>query len=398
VTVDLDLPRVRGEREALAVAARAARNVAFYAERFDAIALDRASLMDLPVLTKDEARREQRRMVRPAAPSQRRVVDHTSGSTGIPLRCVRTESEVLRAATALWRARMAHLPDITSVTGVQVSASELVQADAPSDRTVRLSAFELHPDRIEHHLEAIDAHRPRWLRGHPAVLAVLAAGIRRTCRPLRSPLALVESNSGWLSAETRALLADAFQCPVVNHYGTRETYTISYECPSGRMHLFDDCVVVQVGDGAEREGEVVATSLIFECMPFIRYAVGDLARLEPAGCACGSPAPVLTPLGGRSGDLIDGTALVGTYVFHAVVTRLARAGLEDVLQYQVAQTDRRSFHVRLVLADGAAVQRVAHGFADEARRIIPDAHLSFEAVEAIDPGPGGKPQSFVKEL
>jgi phenylacetate-CoA ligase len=390
VTLGLDTrtppASARDERAALALAQRAASAVPFY-----------AALADLPVLTKEEARLEQRRMVRAAVAGEDRVVDHTSGSTGIPLRCVRTRREILRAATALWRARMQHLPDVTSAIGVQVSASELVQDDAANDRTVRLSAFDLHPDRIGRHLDEIDAHRPQWLRGHPAVLALLAAGSRRLRRPLRCAPAFIESNSGWLSLETRALLTETFGCPVVNHYGTRETYTISYECRSGRMHLFDDCVAVQTAGGGA-EGEVVATSLIFECMPFIRYAVGDLARREPAGCACGSAAAILTPLGGRSGDLIAGTPLVGTYVFHAVVTRLSRAGLQDILQYQVAQTGRRAFHARLVLARGAELRRLAPPFAAATRDIMPGVKVSFEVVDAIEPGPGGKPQSFVKEL
>ena len=46
-------------------------------------------------------------------------------------------------------------------------------------------------------------------------------------------------------------------------------------------------------------GEVVITTLQREAMPLVRYRTGDVARILPGPCACGSPLRRLGPVLGR---------------------------------------------------------------------------------------------------
>lgn len=397
----LSLAAPKATTQLFALAGRARETVPYYRASLAEVDFGSPSLRlaDLPLLSKELARAAQADLVRPGYTDGRQdvIVEHTSGSTGIPLRLIRTRAEVLRGARALWRLRSEIFPDVMSAPGVQVSASPLITDESPTDRTVVLSAFDLRPDRIDRYLDALDACKPVWLRGHPAVLAVLAEGLRRTRRRLGCKLAFIESNSGWLSFETRNLLAETFDCKVVEHYGTRETYTIAYECPAGTMHLLDDCVVAELLPHPEAHAtQLVASSLIFEVMPFIRYQVGDWVEAEASACVCGKASPALRPAGGRGEEMIAGTVLLGTYVFHVVVTQLARSGVDQIMQYQVIQTGIDRFDVRLVLEEPERLNDVAGRFRKEATAILPDAQFCFEALDHIAPTRAGKVQAFVR--
>ncbi|WP_139488147.1 phenylacetate--CoA ligase family protein [Brevibacillus dissolubilis] len=398
-------PQVISSEKAVArllnLARQAQEQVPFYQKSFNGIDFTSplTALTDLPFLTKDQVRAAQQDIVKQGMIDHPdTVLEYTSGSTGIPLKLVRSRTELMKGAKSLWRSRAQFFPDVMFTPGVQVSASELIQQEAKTDQTIILSAFDLRPDRVEQYLDQIDYHKPAWLRGHPAILAVLAEGMRRVNRRFTHKLVFVESNSGWLQDETRDLLAEMFDCPIANHYGTRETYTIAYECPHGTMHLQDDMVVAELHTREEGIGhELVVSSQIFETMPFIRYRVGDLVESGTGQCACGSSAPELRPFGGRSNELIEGTVLVGTYVFHVLVTKILKAGY-DIMQYQVYQTGLDTFDVQLVLADPTSLQGIADRFVKEAASILPNASFSFQAVDHIEPTRGGKVQVFVKCL
>jgi phenylacetate-coenzyme A ligase PaaK-like adenylate-forming protein len=55
----------------------------------------------------------------------------------------------------------------------------------------------------------------------------------------------------------------------------------------------------------EESGEVVFTTLTRRGMPLIRYRTGDLSRIQPGTCACGSPLLRLERLHGRIGRAIQ---------------------------------------------------------------------------------------------
>ena len=52
-------------------------------------------------------------------------------------------------------------------------------------------------------------------------------------------------------------------------------------------------------------GEIVATGLLNDAMPLIRYRVGDYAAYaEEHDCPCGNPQPIITQLEGRVDDYL----------------------------------------------------------------------------------------------
>lgn len=95
----------------------------------------------------------------------------------------------------------------------------------------------------------------------------------------------------------RANLARLWGCEVFDHWGMTETGLgggVECEAHNG-FHLREVDLFVEIIDPQNGKvlpdgetGEVVITTLTRKAMPFIRYRTGDLGRLLPGDCDCGS--------------------------------------------------------------------------------------------------------------
>lgn len=153
--------------------------------------------------------------------------------------------------------------------------------------------------------------RPDVVAGAPvAVLAVARHGA--TIAPLRVRAALLSSDRA--GARLRSALAATWDCEVYDHYGMTETgLGGGVECPAhAGYHMRAAELLVEIVDPASgtplpdgEAGEVVITTLTRRGMPLVRYRTGDLSRIVPGACACGSPLPRLARIAGRRGCGVD---------------------------------------------------------------------------------------------
>ncbi len=91
-------------------------------------------------------------------------------------------------------------------------------------------------------------------------------------------------------------VSEAFGCPVFRHFGMAETgYGAAVECERHLgLHIREADLCFEIVDETGRKlpdgewGELVVTTLTRRGMPLIRYKTGDLGRLLPGFCECGS--------------------------------------------------------------------------------------------------------------
>ncbi len=95
---------------------------------------------------------------------------------------------------------------------------------------------------------------------------------------------------------------------VFAHYGLTETgFGGGVECGAHQgYHMRELDLLVEIVDPltgepcpAGERGEVVLTTLTRQAMPLLRYRTGDVARLLPGPCPCGSPMHRLGEIEGR---------------------------------------------------------------------------------------------------
>jgi len=155
----------------------------------------------------------------------------------------------------------------------------------------------------------------------------------------------------------------AWGCPVFNHYGMTEMglggavdcrERCGYHIREADIYIeiIDPTTGRPVPDG--EQGEVVFTTLTRTGMPLIRYRTGDLSRIIPEPCPCGT---VLRRLAWVQGRLAGHVRLAGTHTVSMADLDEVLFPLPGLLNFQAAVTEengRDCLHVSLFTQGGPA--------------------------------------------
>jgi phenylacetate-CoA ligase len=235
--------------------------------------------------------------------------------------------------------------DVPTAAGME---TVVIAAGAPFDRV----------------LAAVAGARPTHLVGYPSVIGRLARAAlagELQCRPVR-----VSTNSEPLLDEDRQAIAEAWDVPVHNLWGSTEIGVQAVGCSLGEgLHICEDEVVLERVDeyGApvgpdEPAARTLATGLANRTFPFIRYDLGDDVTLLPGPCECGSAFTRVADIGGRrDDDFRYGSITVPAITFRHVLGTDPR-----VTEYQVVQK-----------ASGADILAVGRPDADALKVALIDA-------------------------
>ena len=177
-------------------------------------------------------------------------------------------------------------------------------------RHLYLSSYHVSRDTGPGYIAAMQRYDSQWIIGYGSAIAALAeSAIAAGVPPL--PLRAAITSGDTLLAGMRSSIEQFFQCKCFDQYGQSEGVCMAQECLHGRMHVICAAGIIEVlrEDGspcAQGEvGEIVATGLLNDAMPLIRYRMGDYAAwAKDQSCPCGNPAPIITNLEGRVDDYL----------------------------------------------------------------------------------------------
>jgi phenylacetate-CoA ligase len=375
--------------------------------RAEKTAARRGRLTELPLLSKEPLRADPWSFTRENRRPVKSHVFQTSGSTGTPIASIWTIREV-RDSMALREVRSARWAGVSFLMARATFSGRMVEPDPESmgpfhrfnavERQVYMSAFHLRPDTAAAYLGALARHRVQWLTGYAVSYYLLAKFIldQRLSPP---PIRAIVTTSEKVTPEMRQVMETAFRCKVFEEYSTVENAVFASECRHGRLHVSPDACVLEIlrPDGTScapaEVGEVVATCLMRDYQPLIRFRLGDLAAWDSEPCLCGSSMPVLKEVVGRVEDVVvgqDGRQMVR---FHGIFV-----GQPSVIEGQIVQERLDRIRVKVV--------GTRHfGPADEQdiivrvkQRLGPRVQVVVEKVDGIPRTPAGKFKAIVSLL
>ncbi|MGQ0571207.1 MAG: phenylacetate--CoA ligase family protein [Armatimonadota bacterium] len=392
--------------KARALLTHAFRNVPYYRALFRDLGAhpeDFRSLDDLarlPVLSKQVLRDRGHELI--AEGVVRLSRRKTSGSTGIPM-----QTYIDSRCWAWW---LAAEKRSRRWWGVEIGDRGGILTTYSPARRRRLklryllneglfSCVDLSEPAMDHVYRQIVRFRPAFLYGESTTtLAHFAQFVLDHGGGAALRLKAIFCTGEVLYPQQRAVLARAFNCPVVNEYGSSENWLVAAECPQGRMHIVAENIYVEFQPvTAEDEAitEIVLTDLNNYGMPLIRYAIGDLGDPRDAPCPCGRGLPVLEVKGGRTSDLavmpdgrpFDNMVLCGIFEGDVGV---------KVRQYRIVQESPDRFTV-LVAADPseAVTETIRQGFRDV---LGPRPSVAVQFVPEIPRDHSGKLRHFVSRM
>jgi phenylacetate-CoA ligase len=335
--------------------------VPFYRRRFKEAGVDVDSirgvvdLSRLPVIKKDEFKRQDPSEIVSSEydPSKLKKVK-TSGSTGTPFLVHLNQTEDSWRKAIYMRANIfcgqkmrdrwvvltspSHFGDTTNLQRkIGVYAQNCVSLFEPTDQK----------------LDQIAAARPDVLDGYSGSLVLLAKEVNRrglkTIRPR-----LMFGNAELINLESRRFIETVFSAPYHDQFGCAEIDRSAWQCPErDNYHLDVDSVITEfldsngefVSDG--EEGEVTYTSLFNFSMPFIRYAIGDIAVPHGGSCPCGVTLPLMEVVQGRKDSflMLPNQRLVSPMIFNFAISTFRYYA--DFDQYLIRQRREDFFEVEL---------------------------------------------------
>jgi phenylacetate-CoA ligase len=173
-----------------------------------------------------------------------------------------------------------------------------------------LSSYHISKRNVKEYIGALRKYESKWMVGLPSSIAALAKNaLEEGLEPY--PVRSVIVSGDKLLHGMRLSIEKFFQCKCFDHYGQCEGVAMAMECSYGRIHIIPFAGIIEIlrKDGSpckpEEVGEIVATSLLNDAMPLIRYRTGDYAAWgNENNCPCGNNNPVITKLEGRTDDYL----------------------------------------------------------------------------------------------
>lgn len=213
-------------------------------------------------------------------------VEWTTGTSGVPFKCLKSVRERKDISLAMWKRRIRVDSCITPNTFLPIIHTGL----SPFPFDIRDYSFE-NLTKIYGYIEEKGI---KCIHISPTLLK------RHLSQPyfeqikLPKSLKYIESTGRYLDDNAKEEIEKHYNVKVLNMYGTIETWGIAETCKYDRMHLNNDNVYLELVDEQDniinecnKVGMVVITALNQFTMPFIRYRTNDYAMFLDKQCQCG---------------------------------------------------------------------------------------------------------------
>jgi phenylacetate-coenzyme A ligase PaaK-like adenylate-forming protein len=328
----------------------------------------------------------------------------TSGSTGTPFAFYKDREMTGWMDAAMWAAYSWH--------GIAPGARQARFWGVPRGRVARTArrvtdflqhrrrfdAFAASPATSAAFFHELRRFRPEYAYGYPSLLRSFAA--QCTAKRLEGRdlgIRKVICTGEILSPDTRRVLAEFFDCRIVNEYGCTESGLLAFECEAGTPHVIPVAalpeVVTSTGERVAQGdlGEVVVTDLYGGVLPLLRYRLHDRGAWGEAQCVCGRSLRVLQVDRGRIDSFIQ-TPHRGP-VYDAI---LAYTVPPQVGRFKAVQVTLNQLVVDVVPGPGFTSPQTTQ----ECQRrweaeLGPSMRVSVRVVDNIPPEPSGKLRYFV---
>lgn len=359
-----------------------------------------ADLADLPIVTKQGIRDHYADFVSETL-GRDNVRKATGGSTGDPFQFQYNRDSDYRRLAVMWRGYRWAGADIgcrsafiwswpfAGKTGWSLAKEQLYQRLLGRRY---FNIFELADDNLPDVARRLAKLRAQVIVTYVSGALTLAKWMIENRFDFPPPRAVITGAEA-LHEPERAILREAFGAPVFNTYGGREFMLLAAECERhAGLHVSADHLILETVDEQGRPvvgepGRVLITDLHNYGMPFVRYANGDVAVIDPEPCGCGRGLPLLKYVEGRVADVVrlpDGRQLTGLYFVHMF------KDFQLIRFYKITQHRRDALRIQIVPMHAQAGGLVENVKAALGAELGPSVELAVELVNDIPLTSAGK--------
>lgn len=369
-------------------------------------------LPKLPILTKDDVRKNFEDLMSQDSNKRRSFLNSTSGSTGEPFKYyIDMEVTSINWAGMFrgWEWAKYKLGDKRAT----LAGSSLVPNEKPTlkkrargllERNLSLSAFEMNDSMMANYAEKLSRYKSKFIRGYASAIYLFANYLKGAGINTIKPKAIF-TTAEMLLPQYREIIEKQFGCRVFDQYGCYDGGPQAMECTEHNgLHISVEKTIMEfineqnepVSPGCP--GEILATDLHNYTMPFIRYAVGDVGILSANGCPCGRGLPLMESIQGRVSDFITtprGERIHGEFFSHIFWE------MTSFMQFQVVQESTNSLIIKVMPfpnADKSNLQKEADRILQIVRMRTGDMQVDIKFTEEISTTEAGKWRFIVSNI
>ncbi len=343
------------------------KNIPYYKKLFDKEGINPSKikkikdLEKIPILTK-EIIKKNINLFQPIK-KQIKYINYfnnaTGGTTGEPLKYKNSRKDRLISGILLyrgWANAGYQLGDkMIMLGGSSLSISKktkIIQKINEFFRNIKkFSAFDMGVYEMKKITNTISTYKPKFIRGYPSAIYLLAQWIQKNNIQIYSPKAIFTTSEN-LYPKMRKIIEKIFKCKIFDNYGLYDGGLSTYECNIHKgMHIDTEKSILEVIDKnnkqkKEGKGKIIATDLYNTAFPFVRYDTGDIGTITHSSCKCGFQTPRIK-ISGRSVDVFktpDGKNIHGWFFLYMFWKY--QKGIDN---YQVIQDKLDHITIKLVI-------------------------------------------------
>ncbi|MFO7305917.1 MAG: hypothetical protein C0P74_010395 [Gammaproteobacteria bacterium] len=361
------------------------------------------ALSEWPLLTKDAVRDHPEAFCRLAWGGQWfNAVATTGGTTGVPLRLIRSPESVVaeQACQDLALERSGIDPRRARLAVLRADDVKNPNEHEPpywifalGGRRLIFSSNHLSERTLLDFVRALRDFAPDVLWVYPTPLEVLCLLLQQV--GLRLDVRCVLSSSEVLQPQVWQLARDVLGCTLIDRYGQAERVACAHAFAPGAYRFVPGYSHVELVEAVREQDhvlyEIVGTSLWNGVMPLVRYRTGDLIRLpasygerELTEVACGMRS--FEGVIGRTNEVL--LAPCGTSVLTGI-NHLPR-GVGRLLRLQVAQESPDRVVLRVLAAPGFSLDDEAQLLKNARAKIPEPIEVRVEVRTELERTAGGK--------
>ncbi|MEI7885861.1 MAG: hypothetical protein WCJ04_00585 [Actinomycetes bacterium] len=364
-----------------------------------------ADLSQLPILDKEIVRADPDRFL-PDQPRPKLIAQTTGGTTGTPVRywaslnAVRANYATYEARCRSWAGvrlgqRMASFHGQPIIPEAQVGGPYWRRNLAFNQ--VYFSVYHLNSLTLPAYVAQLDKFQPEVIAGYTSAVHRIARGLIDSGDVGRVQPTAVLVSSETLTPAVRQDIQTAFGCRVTNAYSLGELVAFISECDQGELHISTEYGIVELIQNEAGSGsEMIATGLINQGMPLLRYRTGDLAvPAEASASLCGRGLPRVAEIIGRVDDVVRTPE--GATVGPAPMS-LAFQRVPNLRRAQVRQESVEELSVLIEVDDSFTSGDEAFLVGELRKRLGPSIRLLVEQVPTLPRTSGGKERLVISTL